>query len=237
MSLSYLPKSAVAVLALVILTLAVIVQFVRQPKQFLEANKSGRLDTLLPREVSDWRSNDEPLGSNEALQGQVRDVLRYDDYVYRRFRSNGREFSVYIAHWLPGKMPTRLVAEHTPDRCWVENGWNRREHMSRRTYSIDGADLKPGEWRIFAPPDGEGVRHVLFWLLVGSESYDYRKHSKFTTHALAWWRSVLQEATRGRSEQFFIRVVSREPFDQLWRDPGFRSVMTQVASLGLYVRP
>lgn len=195
----------------------------------------GELARSIPSFLPTWRSVDEPLGPNEAIRGRVEDILRYDDYVFRRYVKGGREFSIYMAYWRPGKMPTRLVAEHTPDRCWVENGWACEQRSSKKGYSIGQRAILPAEWRSFSPPLGGGNHHVLFWLIDGGLLHDYEAHQMIVSHATSWWRGVMREAVgRGNSEKLFVRVAATVPFEQLWFDREFQTVMTKVADLGLW---
>ena len=80
--------------------------------------------------------------------------------------------SVYAAYWGPGKMPVQLVASHTPDRCWVENGWKSGAVKHDAGLGAGGTMPRPGEWRTFLAPDRE-LLNVQFWHLVSSKTYDY----------------------------------------------------------------
>ncbi len=201
-----------------------------------QAKVEGRLARQLPATLDSWQVRDEPLGHNEVVKAGVEDVLRFDDYVFRRYSKGGRWFSVYVAHWQPGKMPTRLVAEHTPDRCWVENGWICDVRENQRPLEFKERPLWPGEFRTFRTPGNTGEPHqVLFWLLVEGVPYDYRQHGNLFRHAVRWWSGAVAEfARRQPPEQYFIRIASTSSFDVLWREPGFQAVMESVAKLGLY---
>ena len=82
------------------------------------------LGERFPRTLPGWSGRDEPLGPSEAVRGAVERNLNYDDYVFRIFEQRGTRFGIYVAYWAPGRMPVNKVASHTPDRCWVENGWH-----------------------------------------------------------------------------------------------------------------
>ena len=79
-------------------------------------------------------------------------------------------FAVYLAHWNPGRMSSRLIAAHVPDVCWPAAGWVRNEDKEkqpgaggvgeatavRNLVMRDG--LAPGQFRIY---DGHGtVQHL-----------------------------------------------------------------------------
>lgn len=219
--------------AALIFVAAIALQVFYRPPASAPAARTGRLANLLPRELAGWRSSDLPLGPNEAVRESAKELLRYDDYVYRSYFKSGGEFSVYVAHWQSGKMPTRLIAEHTPDRCWIENGWTCFARKSDSVVKVGEVALPPAEWRLFSPPEGSRKYHVLFWLLAGGRSYSFRTHGSVLSHAIAWWRGVMAESLSRGTEQLFVRVVSETPMEELARDPGFIAVMQALAKLGL----
>lgn len=216
---------------------AIGLQFTPERKPFRPASTMPEgLARELPGSVEGWQGMDQPLGPTEASSAAAADLLRYDDYVFRRYSRGGREFSVYIAYWKPGKMPTRLVAEHTPDRCWIENGWLCHERASLQQREVGGRPLPPAEWRKFTAPRPEGVvQHVLFWLMVDGKPYDYSRHANVIEHSIAWWKgSVAEFVGDGHATKLFVRISSTEPFEQIWNDPGFRETLIKVVDLSLW---
>jgi hypothetical protein len=216
---------------------AVCLQFGRshQPKVGA-ADKAGRLAAGLPISLASWRAMDEPIGATEAIRGAVQNILRYDDCVFRRYTRGEQEFAVYIAHWRSGKMSTGLVAEHTPDRCWAENGWRCDERRSRQQYQLLKRRLPPAEWRRFSSAGDKAItQHVLFWLIAGGVVHEYHAHQTLVSHALEWWRGAIKEVVDGDdTEKVFVRISSNTPFEQLWRDSDFQTVMIKVAESGLW---
>lgn len=195
----------------------------------------------VPRTLTGWTVSDLPLGATEASSGAVAKTLNMDDYVYSRFSSGQKSFSVYSAYWAPGRMPTRLVASHTPDRCWTENGLRCVDMRFRETYTLADKPLKPAEYRVFVDGrsdptalDASARIHVMYWHIVDGKIYDYGARFNVTPSPWLWWKDALAQAAHGAREQRFIRVVSETPFDHLWRDAGFVSVMTKIAALGLW---
>jgi len=69
----------------------------------------------IPAAVPGWKCRDVPLGTNEFLSGEVARVLNYDEVVNREYTRDGVTFGIYVVYWGAGKMPTQLVASHTPD--------------------------------------------------------------------------------------------------------------------------
>jgi hypothetical protein len=54
-------------------------------------------------------------------------------------------------------------------------------------------------------------------------------------HPWLWWKDPLAQAACGSREQFFVRIASATPLDQLdqlWGDPDFQAVMARVADSG-----
>jgi hypothetical protein len=191
-----------------------------------------RLAELIAKSASDWAVTDEPIGMTEAVSEAALKTLNLDDFVYRRYRRGGVSFTVYAAYWAAGKMPTRLVASHTPDRCWTENGMRCVDLKFKQTYEVKGRPLLPADWRVFV--SGEARTQVVYWHLVEGKLYDYGDRFNAVPHPLLWWKDTLEQATYGSREQLFVRVAAEVPLEQIWSDSGFQDVMESVAKLGLF---
>jgi hypothetical protein len=187
----------------------------------------------VPRQIAGWVGRDVPLGPNEFVAGEVEKILRYDEVVYREFRRGDTRFGVYVAYWGEGKMPSQLVASHTPDRCWTENGWRCLDMKFAQPVSVDGAAWLPAEWRLFTPPGESERTHVLFWHLNGGRLYDYGQRFNSVPDPVRWWRDVVRQAVQGNREQYFVRLTSNSPLETLWDDPGFQEVLHGLGRLGL----
>ncbi len=217
-----------------VLLVAVLVQgvhlFSETPKP-----RGPHLARAVPLDLPGWTGREVPLGPNEFIAGEVEKVLNYDEVLNHEYTRGGEEFGVYVAYWGAGKMPTRLVASHTPDRCWTENGWHCLEMKFRQSEVFDGRPLQPAEWRLFEPPLGGKPTYVLYWHLVEGRTYDYGERFNDVPSPLLWWKDALQQALLGSREQYFIRLTSSEPLENLWSDPGFGEVLRGLAQLGLAV--
>jgi len=230
-------------------------QLVFSLREETKAEPRLRLAELIAKSASDWVVTDEPIGMTEAVSEAALKTLNLDDFVYRRYRRGGVSFTVYAAYWAAGKMPTRLVASHTPDRCWTENGMRCVDLKFKQTYEVKGRPLLPADWRVFvsggggAPLpqaqgqgrtteggelSGEPRTHVVYWHLVEGKLYDYGDRFNAVPHPLLWWKDTLEQATYGSREQLFVRVAAEVPLEQIWSDPGFQDVMESVAKLGLF---
>lgn len=195
--------------------------------------RGKHLGQFVASDLPGWQSRDVPLGANEFQSGVAEKVLNYDEFVYREFSRAGESFGVYVAYWGAGKMPTRLVASHTPDRCWTENGWHCLQMKFKVAEEIRGTPLQPAEWRVFEPPSGGAPTYVLFWHLVEGQPYDYGERFNNVPSPVLWWKDAMQQAVMGSREQYFIRLTSSAPLENLWADPGFGEILRGLGRLGL----
>lgn len=192
------------------------------------------LSDQIPLVVSGWTGRDESLGSTEFLESVTERNLNYDDMVNRVYQRPGEEFGVYIGYWSPGRMPVQKVASHTPDRCWTENGWFCIDY--RRDVDLtaaSGAQLYPSQWREFRPPSSQDSTYVLYWHLVGGDLYDYGEGLNKSLGPIAWWKETLHYAFKGSADQYFIRLTSNRPFDEIWEESGVQEVVEALVGLGV----
>lgn len=212
-------------------------QFTYTIRQIPRAKPRDRLSVLVSASSDEWVARDEPLGATEAVNEATLKTLNLDDYVYRRFSRGGKTFTVYAAYWGPGRMPTRLVASHTPDRCWTENGMRCVDMRFRETFTVERQTLLPAEYRVFTPSTTAQRTYVVYWHTVEGKLYDYGGRFNAVPHPWLWWKDTVAQAMQGSHEQFFVRVASETPFEELWTEPGFLEVMRKVADLGLWETP
>ena len=197
------------------------------------AARPVKLTQTVPAKLPGWQGRDEPLGATEFLQGSAAQTLNFDDYVFRVFAAGNRRVGVYVAYWSPGRMPINKVASHTPDRCWTENGWQcvqARFQVNLRP--VTGLALRAGQEREFLSPEGRR-EYVIYWHLVGDKLYDYGERLNARPSAVKWWRDTLRYAFSGGEAQYFIRLTSDRPFEELAGDPGWEELLGALAKLGL----
>jgi len=205
--------------------------------QFFPAQQSGggkgrHLSTSLPGQIAGWIARDLELGPTEATNRAVASTLRFDDVYYKEFRSPRAIVSLYVAYWGPSKMPVQLVASHTPDRCWVENGWVCERRVHGETLGVNGVAVLPGEWRLFRAPSKLSL-NVIFWHLKGGELYDYGDRMNTVPFIWRWWRDVYRTIATAPAEQYFVRLTSNRPFRELAQDSGWQELTASLADLGL----
>ena len=220
------------VLPAVVLVAAAVMQGVHLVRETPRPRPPHLLQRV-PASPGDWHGRDVPLGPSEFLVNEVGKVLNYDEVLNREYTRGSDRFGVYVAYWSAGKMPTQLVASHTPDRCWTENGWHCLAMRFKQTGMFAGAALQPAEWRLFEPPLGGSPTYVLYWHLVDGLTYDYGERFNQVPDPVRWWRGAVQQALRGNREQYFIRLTSNQPLEDLGRDAGFREVVRGLEQLGL----
>ena len=197
------------------------------------AAKPPHLAQAIPTQLSGgWTVRDLPLGPNEFVAEAAQKILRTDEFVNREYRRGRTIFGIYAAYWGPGKMPIRLVASHTPDRCWTENGWKCQDMRFKQPTAIGERALQPAEWRRFEDPHG-GIAYVLFWHLIEGRASDFGERFNAIPDPITWWKDAVQQAILGSPEQYFIRVTSNVPFDEIWQDPVVQQVLTGLAEIGL----
>jgi hypothetical protein len=193
------------------------------------------LRLTLPLELSGWISSDLPIAETEEMKTAVEDILQFDDHFSRAYRTGNTEITLYIAYWGPDRMPPRMVGRHTPDRCWIANGWNCESR--ERAVSLAGTrwPLKPAETGTYAFKQ-QARLHVAFWHLVGGEVYAYGP-TQTDMIAVAPLKDLLTFGLNQRKEQYFIRLASTVPLDQIWHEPGFRQLLAALEQLGIRAAP
>jgi hypothetical protein len=168
-----------------------------------ERTFTASLETLLPPAPEGWVRTIRPVAETPEMQSAVNRVLNYDDAVFADYTHGTDRVSIYIAYWTPGKMPYRLVAGHTPDVCWVGNGW--RKTSPNKTALLrcpDGRLLPPAEARTFSLSTHE--EHVWFWHLVNGKAFSYGTGGLPPWHAM--FTDLLRRDLSPRAEQLFIRL-------------------------------
>src|SRR5690606_8770484 len=105
----------------------------------------------------------------EEMQNRVEEILNYTEALFREYSRGDTEFSVYIGYWEPRRMPVRLVQAHTPDICWVRNGWTVAGMEESVRLNCQGQPLRPTESRVMTK--GAHTIYVYYWHVVGDNIY------------------------------------------------------------------
>jgi hypothetical protein len=150
--------------------------------------------------------------------------------TYLRSGSAGAsQVTIYIAYWQPGQASVGLVGSHTPDACWPGAGWVPGDVADRSVVlEAGGRPLPAAQHRLFT--SGAFAQQVWFWQLYGGRPIEVgNTHSVRTLIAIA-----LRYGIRQSGEQYFIRVSSNRPWDEVAREPFFAEFFSRVRPLGLY---
>lgn len=164
---------------------------------------------------------DIPVAESEEMKRAVREMLNYDDAVYRKFFLKDHVLYIYISYWRPGKFHPRLVSIHTPDVCWTANGLNIVKANNRYHLYLGAFRSSPGCFREFV--GGAGSHFVVYWHIVGGELSRYVHSLQKQSNAAA--DGILTDLFSPVGEQFFIRVSSDSPLDFLEQDPQASSIL------------
>jgi len=195
--------------------------------------KGKPLAKRLPPGLAGGTAQDEPIAGTEEMKKAVGELLNFSDGVYRIYRIPGARISAYVAWWEAGRMSPRLVAGHTPDVCWPENGWVRNKdaegsHMAL-SEELSAKGFAEGETRVFVT--NSKPEYVVFWHKVGDEMLSYQNG-----WAPPWW-AWIDEMWRGglnlKKEQLFVRVSSDRPLEEIWSRSETEPLRKALLQLGL----
>jgi len=229
MKLAIKGKWLLGLVAGIVLAAAVAVQFRSGPAEAPAALVD--LHAALAAEPEGWTVRDLPIGETEMLQEAAAKTLRYDSYFYRSYRKGGVEFTVYVAYWSPGKHPPQMITQHVPDRCWTLNGMTCEEMRFDVPVTIGGAALWPAQWRKFKTPGGQ-ITYTMFWHLVGGRPYDFGHRFYDMPDPVTFWQEAARFYFGGKTDQYFLRITSNVPPEQVWSSPALQQALAGVARLG-----
>lgn len=214
------------ILAALLLT-AVGLQLLPYPKSVV-IERAQPLAEYLPKEIFGWQAEDRPLAATEAVAGAVKKILNYDEALLRYYRKGGQEFAVYVAYWQAGKMPSREIAFHIPDKCWPTAGWKRTAADYHYQKSLDGRLLAPAQYREFEQAGKK--QYVIYWHIYDGRTIIYNPDG--SPSDLSMLTDLRRRGLRQKGEQYFIRISSPIPLDQLWDEEGFQEILRRIAPLG-----
>ena len=228
MKLQYLSLSFVAA----VLSLAIVVQTGLVAPKFSARTAGKSLKQSMPGNLPGWSVEELPVGPTELDRTVISQCLNYDELIYRRYYSARGSFCLYAAYWAPQRMSPCAVGIHTPDGCWMLSGWTCEASSFSWKSRLGDKELLPAQYRIFRDAVGR-VQQVVYWHLVGGKPFDGDYRIDGSRSILGYWKGVLLHHAGGNTEQYFIRLSSERPFEEIWDDPGFRSLMESLARLCL----
>lgn len=194
-----------------------------------EATLKEPLATILPEELQGWSIRDLDMAESPESSARISDFLNFDDALFRVFERGDTFIGLYIAYWTPGKASYRWAGAHTPDTCWVLNGWTCDDREYSVPFSHEDTRFQPAEFGIYSK-DGS-AQNVYFWHLVGGEAFGYEQQG--TPNIFAALIDIQEHGLNLREEQFFIRLSSNQPLDELKQMAGFDAILDGLAAIGL----
>ena len=193
------------------------------------ASTDNEIALLLPAESSGWT-----IETTTGLR-QFAGVLRTTQLAERSDRQAGPdgqpvEVVLYVAHWNPGQAPVSLVASHTPDACWPGTGWAIQFVADPQVVlRLDGRPLPRAEHRIFRHPEAPAAQQVWYWHVYDGRVINYR--DPYSVPALI--ELALRYGFKREGEQYFVRLSSNRPWEQLANEPLLGQIFGNLSHIGL----
>jgi hypothetical protein len=207
------------------LSLRVYFALVPPPKPTLD----GLLSDIVPEELNGWKIIDQDMAESPESSERISDFLNFDDALFRIFKKGDTFVGLYIAYWLPGKASYRWAGAHTPDTCWVQNGWTRLDRKYCIPFQNEETPFQPAEFGIYEK-DGS-TQNVYFWHLVGGEAFGYEQEGGHNIFAALL--DIKKYGLNLRNEQFFIRLSSNKKIEELKKIGGFNQILDSLNEIGL----
>ena len=198
-------------------------EFIPPPK----ASLNQRLTSLFPVNFNEWEIVDQDIAESPESSARISDFLNFDDVINRIYKKKSLRIGLYIAYWTPGKASYRWAGAHTPDTCWILNGWTCQQREHGVPFSLADHQLEPAEYGIYEKDSHS--EYVYFWHLVGGRPHTYKQMG--TPNILGAINDIQKHGLHLRKEQFFIRLSSNESIDQLSKEPLFEAIVKGLAQL------
>jgi exosortase len=168
----------------------------------------------------------------------ARDLYRFSDLLrtrqlaersyFRRDADGVTQITLYIAHWAPGEASVSMVASHTPDACWPGGGWTVGHVDDPQTkLELAGHRLPVAEHRFFT--QGNLPQHVWFWHIYNDRVINYRDPYSVPALLQIAWRHGFQRD----GNQYFIRLSSNRPWEQVAHEPLMQEIFSRLAAIGI----
>lgn len=187
------------------------------------------LSDIVPEELNGWKIIDQDMAESPESSERISDFLNFDDALFRIFKKGDTFVGLYIAYWLPGKASYRWAGAHTPDTCWVQNGWTRLDRKYCIPFQNEETPFQPAEFGIYEK-DGS-TQNVYFWHLVGGEAFGYEQEGGHNIFAALL--DIKKHGLNLRDEQFFIRLSSNKKIEELKKIGGFNQILDSLSEIGL----
>lgn len=185
--------------------------------------------------ANDWQIEELPIANTPEMLRSVESLLRYDYASFRVYKRGNTEIAIYMAYWLPGKVHPQNIDAHTPDVCWVANGWQMelRPPLPPVRVSTRGGTQKVllVNHRSFTTQNS--TLDVLYWHIDGGH---FRLNESVDEAALSkseYWKRRLRKEwvtiTAGAGSQLFVRVSTNEKLADLLDTEPLQGVFSIIA--------
>jgi hypothetical protein len=187
------------------------------------------LAEILPKQLTGWQVEDHDMAESPEASARISDLLNFDDAVFRTYRRGDTFIGVYVAYWKPGKASYRWAGSHTPDTCWLINGWTCTERKYSIPFKPLGKSFESAEFGIY---EKNGLaQNVYFWHLIGGKSNSYKQKGRgYYLNAL---KDIQKHGLNQRKEQFFIRLSSNREIEALKQLAEFEKIHKGLWNLGM----
>ncbi len=187
------------------------------------------LSDIVPEELNGWKIIDQDMAESPESSERISDFLNFDDALFRIFKKGDAFVGLYIAYWLPGKASYRWAGAHTPDTCWVQNGWTRLDRKYCIPFQNEETPFQPAEFGIYEKDSS--TQNVYFWHLVGGEAFGYEQEGGHNIFAALL--DIKKYGLNLRNEQFFIRLSNNKKIEELKKVGGFNQILDSLNEIGL----
>lgn len=186
-------------------------------RKILHADLLDKLPVVYPG----WKVAELKIAETERMQKAVDEQLNFDQALYREYSSGGKTLSVYAAYWRPYKFNPRLISIHTPDVCWVVNGWKMKDPDYAYSIAMGAGPAWPAQRRVFEA-GGLDV-NVVYWHIQDGRLSGFAEGPNSASQS--FFRNLWKDLVNGTGEQFFIRISSPQPWSEWAGDPLFMDIL------------
>lgn len=187
------------------------------------------LSEVFPAQLDGWKVQDKDMADSPEMSARVTDFLNFDDALFRIYEKGSTFIGLYVAYWKPGKASYRWAGAHTPDTCWVLNGWTCDERQYSIPFKYKNTEFQPAEYGIYSKDNS--AQKVYFWHLVGGEAMAYKQEG--APNMLGALIDIKEHGLDLRKEQFFVRLSSNKDLATLKQDPEFAAILDGLEVIGL----
>ncbi|CAI8295410.1 MAG: Uncharacterised protein [Bacteroidota bacterium] len=187
------------------------------------------LSDLMPDDIKGWRIKDHDMADSPEASSRVSDFLKFDDAIFRTYEQYDTAIGLYIAYWKPGTASYRWAGAHTPDTCWVVNGWTRNERAYSVPFSHAEREFEPAEFGVYEMNSNE--QNVYFWHIVGGRAYSYKQTK--VPNIFSALIDIKNFGLNLRKEQFFVRISSNKDFETLKSTEAMDQILEALYALNM----